>query len=200
VVGVLGALVALAGIEHGIGEIQQGSVRPEGVVIESWPNAAAMEILQGEPAMTIIPNLLVTGILAIIVAIVFGAWAIRFGGHRHVASGLIALSVVLLLLGGGFGPPLLGIVIGFGARRLPSTPRHGRTADWLASAWPWLLGAAVVGYLGLMPGTVLISYFTGVESAGLTSSLAAIAFSGAALALVGARAHDRVSSGQTIST
>jgi hypothetical protein len=35
VVPTFGVLVALVGTEHGVGEILQGSVRPEGVVIES---------------------------------------------------------------------------------------------------------------------------------------------------------------------
>lgn len=61
VIGTLATLAGLAGIEHGIGEILQGSARPEGLVIESWPDAAAMEILQGEPAMITVPDLLISG-------------------------------------------------------------------------------------------------------------------------------------------
>ena len=69
VVSTFGLLAGLAGIEHGLGEILQGSVGPEGPVIESWPDSKAFEILGGEPAMTVIPNLLVTGIVAVIVAV-----------------------------------------------------------------------------------------------------------------------------------
>ena len=69
VVSTFGLLAGLAGIEHGVGEILQGSVRPEGPVIESWPDSKAFEILGGEPALTVIPNLLVTGIAAVIVAV-----------------------------------------------------------------------------------------------------------------------------------
>jgi len=69
VVSTFGLLAGLAGIEHGVGEILQGSVRPAGPVIESWPGSKAFEILGGEPALTVIPNLLVTGIVAVIVAV-----------------------------------------------------------------------------------------------------------------------------------
>jgi hypothetical protein len=72
VVSTFGALVAFAGFEHGVGEILQGPVAPAGLAIESWPNVKAFEILGGEPAMTVIPNLLVTGVLAVIVALTVG--------------------------------------------------------------------------------------------------------------------------------
>ena len=64
-VAVLGLLVAFAGIEHGVGEIMQGPVAPESLVIESWRDVTAFAQLGGEPALTVIPNLVITGILAI---------------------------------------------------------------------------------------------------------------------------------------
>ena len=72
VVSTFGAVVAFAGVEHGVGEILQGPVAPAGLAIESWPDVKAFEILAGEPAMTVIPNLLVTGVLAVVVALAFG--------------------------------------------------------------------------------------------------------------------------------
>jgi len=53
VVAVLGTLVGLAGVEHGVGEVLQGPVRPGGLFIMSWPDAPALEILSGEPALTV---------------------------------------------------------------------------------------------------------------------------------------------------
>ena len=65
VVSTLGAVVGMAGIEHGIGEILQGNVAPEGVAFLSWPDTEIFRIVGGEPAMSIVPNLLMTGILAV---------------------------------------------------------------------------------------------------------------------------------------
>ena len=45
-----GAIFALAGIEHGIGEIFQGNVAPSGIMILSWPELAFFRSLGGEPA------------------------------------------------------------------------------------------------------------------------------------------------------
>ncbi|HJQ28224.1 MAG TPA: hypothetical protein VJ827_02710, partial [Rubrobacter sp.] len=70
-VSTFGALAGLAGIEHGIGEVLQGNVAPDGVIILSWPESGLFRILAGEPAMTIVPSLLASGILAILVSMTF---------------------------------------------------------------------------------------------------------------------------------
>jgi len=193
VVSTFGVLAGLAGIEHGVGETLQGSVRPEGLVIESWPDSEAFEILAGEPAMTVIPNLLVTGMLAVLVALAVGIWSARFVDRRHGGLVLMLLSVLLLLVGGGFGPPLIGIIIGIGATRIgvASRQRPRRLSRALGRVWPWILGAGVLGYLSLLPGTILLAHLVGVDSAGLVSGLSAFSFAGLILALVAARAHDR---------
>ena len=49
----------------------QGNVAPEGIMILSWPDSEVFAILAGEPAMTIVPNLLITGILAILFSLLF---------------------------------------------------------------------------------------------------------------------------------
>ena len=190
VIGTLGALAGLAGAEHGIGEILQGSVRPKGLVIESWPTAPAMEILQGEPAMTVVPNLLVTGILATVVALGAALWAIYYSSHPRFSSVFVVLSVLLLLVGGGFGPPLLGLIVGIGAMHKAGSSRRS-VGSVMARVWPWFLFVAVFGYLGLMPGTVLLSLLADYESTGLIAALSVLAFSGAISAMAGAGAQGR---------
>ena len=56
----LAILAGIMGIEHGIGEVLEGYRPTEGVFILSWPDSAFFEIMSGEPAMTIIPNYLLT--------------------------------------------------------------------------------------------------------------------------------------------
>jgi hypothetical protein len=46
-VSTFGAIAALAGIEHGIGEVLQGNKAPEGIMILSWPDSELFEILAG---------------------------------------------------------------------------------------------------------------------------------------------------------
>lgn len=50
-----------------------------------------------EPAMTIIPNFFVTGVLAIIVSLVVIVWAAVFVQRKHGGRVLILLSIIQLL-------------------------------------------------------------------------------------------------------
>jgi hypothetical protein len=61
-----GVLVAAAGMEHSIGELLHGNRAPGSPVIQSWPGSGPFDGLNGEPAMTVVPNLLATGVLAIL--------------------------------------------------------------------------------------------------------------------------------------
>jgi hypothetical protein len=193
VVGAFGIVVAVAGVEHGIGEILEGPVVPSSVVIESWPDTPAFAILSGEPAMTIIPNLLVSGVVTIAVSIAFAVWAVGYAHRPRGGLVLIGLSVALLLVGGGFAPPLIGVILGLAATRIGvRTPMPGPTARRFGVVWRWALGAGVVGYLGLFPGIVLASALYGLESDALVGLLGLLAFGGLFVSLFAARAHDRV--------
>ena len=105
----LGIFTGLGGASHGPGEMLQGNVAPSNIVFQAWPSLTA---LAGEPAMTIIPNLLVTGILTIIVGVLLAVWAAKFISRKHGGLVLILLTIVLLLVGGGLMPALFGIAAG----------------------------------------------------------------------------------------
>jgi len=194
VVSVFGALAALAGFEHGLGELLQGWVAPASLVIESWPDVAGFEVVSGEPAMTLIPNLAVSGLVTILVALVLGVWAVWFIDRPRSGLVLIGLSVLLLLVGGGFGPPLIGVLVGVAATRIGrrGSGRPGPIRAGLARTWPWLLGAGVLGYLSLVPGMVLVSRLTGFDDPLVVAGLTVVSFAGLLLALIAARAHDRL--------
>lgn len=154
VVSTFGALVAFAGIEHGIGEILQGPAAPGGLAIASWPDVRAFDILAGEPAMTVIPNLMVTGVMAVIVALALGIWSVMFIERRGGGPVLIALSVLLLLVGGGVAPALMGIILGIAATRIGAISRRrpGSVARAVGRVWPWALGGRRAGLPGAVSG------------------------------------------------
>ncbi len=192
VVAVFGVLAALAGAEHGLGAIVQGPVRPERLVIRSWPEHAAFDVLDGEPAMTLIPNLLVSGVVTVMVSATLGAWVLLGMHRRHRALVLAGLSVVLLGVGGGFGPPLVGLVLSAGASRLRATTRSPAAVTLrLARVWPWALAVGSAGYLGLVPGVILAHGLWGTPPATAVYALMVLAFCGLVVALVAARARDR---------
>jgi hypothetical protein len=193
VVAWFGVLAALAGMEHGLGEILQGPVRPDSPFIRSWPQHEGFEVLDGEPAVTVIPDLMVSGVATVAVAAALAAWAVLGMRRRHGALVLIGLSLLLLAVGGGFGPPLLGIILGLGAS-VPATParRPGRATRAMAGVWPWALGAGAAGYLGLVPGTLVLHALWGPPPPAVVYGLMALAFGGVILALAGARAARRL--------
>jgi hypothetical protein len=150
------------GIEHGVGAMLQGNAAPQGLVIQSWPESEMFRVLAGEPAMTVVPNLLAAGILAVLVSAAYLVWAVALVERRHSGLVLIVLAVVMLLVGAGFGPPLLGILVGLAATRI-NTPLtwwrnrlSSRSVQLLARLWPWCFAACVVAWLLLLPGTIVL--------------------------------------------
>jgi len=111
----IGVIAGLGGASHGPGEILQGNVVPSGIMIEAWPGLAS---LGGEPAMTIVPSFLVTGVLAIIFGLIVTVWAAAFVQRKNGGLVLILLSVILLLLGGGILPPGFGVTAGIIGTRI----------------------------------------------------------------------------------
>jgi hypothetical protein len=104
---IIGTIAGLVGAFHGLLEILHGNIAPSGIVINALKGGQVPMV-----AMTIIPNFLVTGILALIVGIVILIWVAGFVQRKNGGLILILLSILLLLVGGGFAPPGLGILSG----------------------------------------------------------------------------------------
>jgi len=156
---VLGLFAGGASIEHGIFEVLQGNVRPDGLMIASMGPPCQPEAVWNacEPAMTILPSFLITGILAILIGVAVLVWSVAFVQRKSGGLVLIGLSVLMLLFGGGLFPPLIGIIGGAVGTRInvPVKERPMRAAGrFFAGLWPWplivlsvwLLAQWVVGY------------------------------------------------------
>jgi hypothetical protein len=143
-------VIGLGGFEHGFFEMLQGNVTPDSVVIDAigpaqrfWPGAS-------EPAFSLIPDMLVTGICAMIVSLLVAIWAGAFIDRKYGAPVLLLLSTTLFLVGGGGGPIVIALIACIPAihinrpltwwrRRLPP-----RARGFLAKLWPWSLIAALL--------------------------------------------------------
>jgi hypothetical protein len=107
---ILGVFAGLGGgVFHGIGEILQGNVTPDGLYIQAYP---AMQATAGEPALTVVPNFLYTGILSIIMGVVVTLWAALYIKKKNGGLVLILLSMIMFLVGGGIIPPIIGVIGG----------------------------------------------------------------------------------------
>lgn len=192
-VSVVGLLVAMAAAEHGVGEIVQRPRLGDGPFIESWPHATVFEQLAGEPAMTLLPDPVVAGVVTVLLSLVFAGVSVRNGALRHAGAYLMVLSGGLLLCGGGLAPPLMGALLAVtwhtGGRA--HGPWPGRLRRRLAQRWRAALVVATVSYLGLFPGTVLLHWWYGLASPALVTVLGLCAFAALFVALTGAVAADR---------
>jgi hypothetical protein len=194
----MGAIMGLAGVEHGIGEILQGSVRPDGIMIQSWPESAFFEVLAGEPAVTVIPNLLVAGILTLLVSLAFLAWVIAFMDRKTSGFVLILLSIMLLLVGGGIFPPVLGIIVAIFDMRIkamfrkkPSVRLSGLRI-FLGKAWLWIFLGCMATWLALFPGVALLDYFLGMDDQNLVLFVMLTAFISLPLSFLCGYMHERL--------
>lgn len=168
-----GVIVGIAGLEHGIGEALQGNAVPGPNPIQSWPNVEAFKILGGEPAMTLLPSLLLAGFLTILVSILVIVWSIRSMKTKTGSPVLILLSVVLLLTGGGYAPPVLGVLtalcallihapVGWLRTHFPLSIQNGAGA-----AWRWVFAVCLVLWFYLFPGSVILSFLFGLKDSRL---------------------------------
>jgi hypothetical protein len=195
-VSALGAIMGVAGIEHGIGEILQGNVAPAGIMFPSWPDSAFFRIVGGEPAMTIVPNLLITGVLAILVSLIFLVWATMFVQRKNGGLVLILLSIVMLLVGGGIFPPIIGIIIGTLGTGINAPLTWWRThlsigsRRFLEKVWPWSFIACIIAWLLLFPGISILGYFLGVNNPNVTVILIFSALGFLCLTIIAGFAHD----------
>ncbi len=170
VASLFGVLAGLGGLWHGIGEVLQGNVAPEGIVIESWTQGPIATNMGGEPGMTIIPNLLITGALCIIVSLAVVIWAVALVQRKRGGGVLILLSVAMLLVGGGFAPPLIGMLAGIAGTRINSpltwwrTHISARLRRFLSTLWPWVFGIGALSGVLLVIGSLILVYFFGVNN------------------------------------
>jgi len=160
----LGFVAGFGGPEHGVFEIMQGHVKPDGLMIASMGPPCDPEKVWNlcEPAMTVVPSFMITGILAAIVGIVTMVWAIAFVHRKRIGGPvLIGLSIALLLVGGGMFPPVIGIVGALVAMFIHTSPTHhpgrkaGPVSRFFAALWPW----PVVAFFTWLFAQFIVGYF-----------------------------------------
>lgn len=181
---IFGALAGLGGIVHGIGETLQGNVAPSGVTFNSWTVGPIATNMGGEPAMSLAPNLLATGLLTIIVSLAVVVWSLAFVQRKNGGLILLLLSIGMLLVGGGFAPPIIGILASLAGLGINSPYRwwhthlRGNVRRVLAQLWPWVFGICVMDGVFLVVGSIILVYAFDLNEHGLFvgSFLVAVVF------------------------
>ena len=161
-----GVYAGLLGMEHGFFETLQGNFAPKGIKILAVGPPGLPFPFGHEPAMTLIPNFLVTGILAMTFGLLIIIWAALFVQKKHGAIVLFLLSIVLLLVGGGFGPITLLITASISASRIDKpliwwrSHLSAKLRRLLAKLWPWSFLAALLW----VPFEFTLGYVLGLKN------------------------------------
>jgi len=154
-----GLFAGFGGLEHGYFEILQGNARPESIMIASMGAPCVPEEIWHlcEPAMTILPSFLATGIISMILGLITLVWAAAFVQRKHGGTILALLCLGLLLFGGGIFPPVIGIVGGLMGRKIdvPVKKQPGPVWGMFAKLWPWIL----ILYFVLLFSQFVVGYF-----------------------------------------
>jgi hypothetical protein len=149
----VGVLFGVAGFEHGLFEALQGNRPTNGLIIQAIGPEQRFWPLGTEEAFTLVPNFLITGILAMTVGAAIIVWSIAFIRTRRGPLVFLLLFVVLFLVGGGIGQLVFFLPAWAFATRM-----HTSLAWWrrilprsllptLAWLWVVFLGLATVAML-----------------------------------------------------
>ena len=170
IVSTIGVILGLSGLDHGIFEILQGNLPTNRLFIQAIGPAQKMWAYGGEDAFTIIPNFLITGILAVLVGIALIVWSVGYVDRNQGPLVLFLLNVLLFLFGGGVAAPIVIYPLaGITATRI-NQPLNGwrkvlpdKVRPALAKIWPFTLTIAIISFLiGL--SIAITGYVPGVNS------------------------------------
>jgi hypothetical protein len=169
IVTTIGVILGIAGLDHGFFEILQGNQPANRLIIQAIGSAHRMWLHGTEEAFTIIPNFLITGILAVIVSLAIIVWSVGFVHSKHGATVFGLLFVLLFLVGGGIAAQIMFAPVTWAA-----ATRINKPLDWwrkvlpegvrrgLAKIWPVTL---MLGSISLLIGLfIAITGFVPGES------------------------------------
>jgi hypothetical protein len=152
---ILGVLVGMASIEHGVLECLQGRRPIPGLIVNALGQGYSWTVWKqgGEGAITLLPNFLLSGIVATLLGMLMIVWALRFLSSRHSPIVFLTLGVTSFLFGGGVAQVVLFTLTWGVATRI-----HAPLAFWerlirgklgriLAPVWPWTMAVSTALFL-----------------------------------------------------
>jgi hypothetical protein len=154
IVSTIGVILGISGLNHGFFEILQGNRPTDGLLIDAIGPDHIMWEHGGETAFTILPNFLLTGILAVLLGIAMIVWSVRFIDGRRGPLVFLLLNASLFLFGGGVAAPILF----YPAAGIAATHIHKPLEWWrkalsarirpvFARLWPYTLTVGVISML-----------------------------------------------------
>jgi len=154
----LGVLLGISSISHGLPEILQGNQTTPGLIVNAVGAGYRWTVWKqgSEPAFTLVPNFLLTGILASAIGLLIILCSIRFIQRPHGPAVFLLLAITSFLVGGGLAQVLL-----FSLNWALATRIHASLEFWrwlipqsargiMARFWRWPLVAGSVFFLAAL--------------------------------------------------
>jgi hypothetical protein len=159
----LGVFAGISGLDHGYFELLQGDKTTEGLIVQAIGPDHRFWVHGTEEALTIVPNFLASGILAMATGAALIVLALLFIDRPFGSRAFGLLGALLFLAGGGVAQALLvvmGWVLSLRIGRQSSRLGHWHLSRALARHWPVLLAVSAVLYVialeiaifGFVPG------------------------------------------------
>jgi hypothetical protein len=166
----LGVLVGIGSIDHGVLECLQGIRPTPGLIVNALGPGYRWTVWKqgGEGAFTLLPNFLLSGIVASLIGVAMIVWALCRLHSRHGPIIFLLLGVASFLTGGGVAQVVLFTLTWAAARKInaPLTfwrrtlPAPVRPA--LGRIWPWTLTASTILFLAALE-IAIFGYVPGVS-------------------------------------
>jgi hypothetical protein len=199
IVSTLGILLAVGGIDHGFFEALQGNKPTGGLLVHAIGEQNRMWAYGTEDAFTLIPNFLITGVVAIVVSGLIAAWSLGFVHKKNGSLIFLLLSVVLFLVGGGVAQIVFFTLAWLISMRINKPPTWlrvifpQRALRLLAGLWlPLLMSFALLALIALE--IAIVGYVPGVSDPKLALhicwSILGVALGVLLLACLAGFAHD----------
>ncbi len=167
-IGVVGGFISM---EHGFFEVLQGNIATNGIVIDAIAPGQGYWEEGGEMALTLIPNFLVTGIIAIIIGILVIIWSLKFVDRKYGALGLLILQITQLLFGGGIAFFMLGVLISVVAITINKPLKFwrkmfsGSAGTYISKSWLIsIVVSTIIFVLTIMGGMFGVPFLTPIEA------------------------------------
>ena len=158
-----------SGVNHGFFEFLQGYKPTGGLIINAIGEAQRFWVEGTEPAFTLIPNFMITGIVSMIVGLVIAIWSIWFLPRKRGRTVFLGLFILSFLVGGGIGQAFFFVPAWAFATRIDRPLAWWRkvlpriTWPFLSKLWVVLLVLATIAMLiGLE--MAIFGYFPGLTN------------------------------------
>jgi hypothetical protein len=140
---VFGALAGISNIQFGIIELLKGNVKPDNFMFISY----------NQPALSIIPNYFITGILGVVFGLLFVIWSIFFVQIKRGGLIMNIIAVIQMLFGASMIRIPQEIIFGLIGTRINKPLKWwdkvlpSKSLNILSKLWPWSFILYIICYI-----------------------------------------------------